>query len=169
METGRRTKAPPTGGSSEEELGPHSPCGHNTNKPERRTSKQPHKTTTHRVCLRCLRSCDSRPGALRLGPWQSNVVAAAVSSDRRPIRGSSPALRWPSRGLRPPPRLAESLLLSNMPTRSPTVSQQASHSRTFRRPLPRSLSPPARWDPTHARCLINTEMCQRRLVHCKAS
>lgn len=57
------------------------------------------------------------------------------------------------------PRLVEHLLLSNMPTRSP---------QRHNRPLihtpsspPPSLSPPARWDQTHARCLINTKTCQR--------
>lgn len=81
--------------------------------------------------------------------------------------GALTPLRWLFWGLRPPPTLAEHLLLSNMPTHSP---------QRHNRPLihtpsspPPSLSPPARWDQTHARCLINTKMCQRCPVSCKES
>jgi len=37
-----------------------------------------HAQTPHRVCLRHLRSCDCRPGALRMDPWQSYMGSDPV-------------------------------------------------------------------------------------------
>lgn len=85
--TGKQTKPLPLALLRGRAL-PPLPMWSQQNKPKPETSKQPRTNTTHRVCLRHLRSCDSRPGALRLGPWQSNVVTAPVSLDRQPIRGS---------------------------------------------------------------------------------
>lgn len=168
METGKQTTPLPLALQREEEPGPYSPCGHNTNQPEPRTSKQPHKNTTQRVCLRHLRSCDSRPGALRLGPWQSNVVAAPVSFDRQPIRGSPSFVVAILGGSGHLPDWLSPCCSPICPPAPYSVTTGLSFT-LLQPPLPHSLSPPARWDQTHARCLINTKTCQRCLVRCKAS
>lgn len=83
--------------------------------------------------------------------------------------GTLPPLRWPFWGLRPPPRLAEHLLLSNMPTRSPRRhNRPLIHTPSSPPSLPVRL-PPARWDQTHACCLTNAKTCQRCPVSCEVS
>lgn len=132
MVTGKQTKPLPQA-LLRGRTGPHSPCGHSTNKPEPRTSKQPHTNATHRVCLRHLRSCDSRPGAHRLGPWQSSVVAAPVSFDQQPIT-SSHSFEVVVLGARGTSQIGRASAALQYADPLPTASQQASHSHSFKPP-----------------------------------
>lgn len=109
-----------------------------------------------------------RPGALRLGPWQSNVVTAPVSFDQQPIRGS-PSFEVAILGAQTTSQIGWAPAALQYAHPLPTALQQASHSHSYNPFPPPSLSSPARWDQTHARCLINTKTCQRCPVSCEES
>lgn len=146
---------------------------HNTNKPGTRGLQSSRTKTPHTgsVCAVSGHVTGPRPGALGTGPWHSGVAANSPTSrpllpplslfDRQPIRRSLPPfalgilvaggrlLDWPSPCCSP-----------IWPTRSQQCHNRPpiyTPSNTPRPPLPCLLSPPARWERTHARCLINTE------------
>lgn len=88
MEAGNQNEATPAGGKRSQ--GPRSPktVATQTSLSWGLQSMHTKKTThTHPHRLKPLRSHDPRPGALKLGPWQSKATGAPVGSDQQPIRG----------------------------------------------------------------------------------